>query len=146
MDSATPSDSTKPVIMVVDDDEMATKAVVQLLARRGYTMLSAASGPECLAKLAEGQVPDVLVLDVVMPEMTGLEVCHTLRSDGRFADLPVILLTGCDDLETRSAGMKLGVSEFLCKPFAHHELIQRIENQLEARRIARELDSIASRI
>ena len=94
-----------------------------------------------------GEQPvDVLVLDVMMPEMTGLEVCHILRADARFTDLPVILLTGCDDVETRAAGMKLGVSEFLCKPFAHHELIERINNQLEVRRISRELDSIAEQL
>jgi DNA-binding response OmpR family regulator len=140
------SNEKAPIVMVVDDDELATKAVVQLLSRRGYEMLSAASGAECLAKLAEGADPDVLVLDVMMPEINGLEVCRTLRSDGRFSDLPVILLTGCDDFETRAAGMKLGVSEFLCKPFAHHELIERIENQLEARRVARDLDTIAGQI
>jgi len=136
------SSDNKPVVLVVDDDELASKAVVQLLARRGFTMLTANGGRAALKVLGERPV-DVLVLDVMMPEMTGLEVCRTLRSDGRFADLPVILLTGCDDIETRAAGMKLGVSEFLCKPFAHHELIARINNQLEVRRISRELDSIA---
>lgn len=105
-------------------------------------MLTAHNGREGLRILSSTPV-DVLVLDVMMPEMTGLDVCRTLRADGRFADLPVILLTGCDDIETRAAGMKLGVSEFLCKPFAHHELIARINNQLEVRRISRELDSLA---
>jgi len=142
MDTETPS---KPIVLVVDDDEMATKAVVQLLERRGFTMLTASNGREGLRKLGQTHV-DVLVLDVMMPEMTGLEVCHTLRSDGRFTELPVILLTGCDDIETRAAGMKLGVSEFLCKPFAHHELIERINNQLEVRRISRELDTIAEQL
>jgi DNA-binding response OmpR family regulator len=141
-----PTPEKKPIIMVVDDDELATKAVTQLLGRHGYEMLSASSGAECLRKLAEGTVPDVLVLDVMMPEINGLEVCRTLRSDGRFSDVPVILLTGCDDFETRAAGMKLGVSEFLCKPFAHHELIERIQHQLNARRIARDLDSIAEHL
>lgn len=132
--------------MVVDDDELATKAVVQLLARRGFTMLSASSGIECITRLATGPTPDVLVLDVVMPNMSGLEVCQKLRTDNRFRDLPIILLTGCDDVQTRAAGMKLGVSEFLCKPFAHHELVVRINNQLEARRIGRELDSIVDNL
>ena len=142
MDSETPK---SPVILIVDDDELAIKAVVQLLTRRGFTMLSATSGREGLDVLARSQV-DVLVLDVLMPEMTGLEVCHTLRTDGRFNDLPVILLTGCDDIETRAAGMKLGVSEFLCKPFAHHELIEKINNQLEARRISANLDTLAEQL
>jgi len=140
-------DTTKerPIVLVVDDDELASKAVVQLLTRRGFTMLTALNGREGLRMLGETRV-DVLVLDVMMPEMTGLEVCHVLRSDARFAELPVILLTGCDDVETRAAGMKLGVSEFLCKPFAHHELIARINNQLEVRRISRQLDTIAEQL
>jgi DNA-binding response OmpR family regulator len=136
----------KPLVMVVDDDFLATKAVVQLLERQGYHMVSADSGPECLRLLAEGMTPDVLVLDVKMPEMSGLDVCRTIFSDGRFNDMPIILLTGCDDVETRAAGMKLGVSEFLCKPFAHHELLARIRAQLDARRIGRELDSVANRL
>ncbi len=137
--------TSKPVVLVVDDDELASKAVVKLLERRGYTILTATNGRKGLEILATHHV-DVMVLDVIMPEMTGLEVCHILRSDGRFSDLPVILLTGCDDVETRAAAMKLGVSEFLCKPFAHHELISRINDQLEARRILRELDSVAGRL
>jgi DNA-binding response OmpR family regulator len=108
-------------------------------------MLSAISGREGLEVLARNHV-DVLVLDVLMPEMSGLEVCHSLRADGRFNDLPVILLTGCDDIETRAAGMKLGVSEFLCKPFAHHELIERINNQLDVRRISADLDTLADQL
>jgi len=78
--------------------------------------------------------------------MTGLEVCHVLRADARSSDLPVILLTGCDDFETRAAGMKLGVSEILCKPFAPHELMERINNQLDARQIGRQLDALSERL
>ena len=137
--------TSKPVVLVVDDDELASKAVVKLLERRGYTILTATNGRKGLEILATHHV-DVMVLDVIMPEMTGLEVCHILRSDGRFSDLPVILLTGCDDVDTRAAAMKLGVSEFLCKPFAHHGLIARINDQREARRISRELDSVAGRL
>ena len=139
------SHEKQPVILVVDDDELASKAVVQLLTRRGFTMLTAPNGREALRVLGERPV-DVLVLDVMMPEMTGLEVCHVLRADARFRDLPVILLTGCDDFETRAAGMKLGVSEFLCKPFAPHELMERINNQLDARQIGRQLDALSERL
>mgnify|MGYP003516541454 CR=1 FL=1 len=80
---------TKPIVMVVDDDFLATKAVVQLLERQGYTMVSAGSGPECLRILAEGLTPDVWVLDVKMPEMCALDVCRTIRSDARRGDLVV---------------------------------------------------------
>ena len=135
----------KPVVLVVDDDELAAKAVSRVIERQGYTVLTAYSGRKGLEVLAKNAV-DVIVLDVMMPEMTGLEVCRELRQDGRFSDLPVILLTGCDDFETRAAGMKLGVSEFLCKPFAHHELIARINNQVEVRRILRQLDTLAQQL
>jgi DNA-binding response OmpR family regulator len=135
----------KPIVLVVDDDELAAKAVMKVIERRGFTTLTAFSGREGLDILAT-QAIDVLVLDVMMPEMSGLEVCRELRKDGRFNDLPVILLTGCDDFETRAAGMKLGVSEFLCKPFAHHELIARINNQLEVRRILRQMDTLAEQL
>ena len=135
----------KPVVLVVDDDELAAKAVSRVIEKQGYTVLSAYSGRQGIELLTKHAV-DVLVLDVMMPQMTGLEVCHLLRQDGRFSDLPVILLTGCDDFETRAAGMKLGVSEFLCKPFAHHELIARINNQIEVRRILRQLDTLAQQL
>jgi two-component system response regulator MprA len=135
----------KPVVLVVDDDELAAKAVSRVIEKQGFTVLTAYSGKKGLDVLANNAV-DVLVLDVMMPEMTGLEVCRELRQDGRFSDLPVILLTGCDDFETRAAGMKLGVSEFLCKPFAHHELIARINNQVEVRRILRQLDTLAQQL
>lgn len=144
--SGATSNPQKSLVMVVDDDILATKAVVMLLQRHGYEMVSASSGAECLKMLADGTQPDVLVLDVKMPEMSGLDVCRTVKSDGRFRDMPIILLTGCDDMETRAAGMKLGVSEFLCKPFAHHELLARINAQLDARRIGRELDTVAGRL
>jgi DNA-binding response OmpR family regulator len=135
----------KPVLLVVDDDELAAKAVVRVLEKRGFAVLVAHGGREALRVLAANNV-DVLVLDVMMPEMNGLEVCRELRQDSRFSDLPVILLTGCDDFETRAAGMKLGVSEFLCKPFAHHELIARINNQLEVRRMCRQLDHLVEQL
>jgi DNA-binding response OmpR family regulator len=136
---------TKPVLLVVDDDELAAKAVVRVLQKRGYEVLCAHGGREALGILAEHPV-DVLVLDVMMPEMNGLEVCHEMRQNPLLSELPVILLTGCDDYQTRAAGMKLGVSEFLCKPFAHHELLTRIQNQLEVRRICKQLDHLAESI
>jgi DNA-binding response OmpR family regulator len=141
----TGSEKKKPIVLVVDDDDLATKAVLRVIEKQGYTVLTASGGRQALELLGKHAV-DVLVLDVLMPEMNGLEVCRELRKDSRHSDLPVILLTGCDDFETRAAGMKLGVSEFLCKPFAHHELIARINNQLEVRRILRQMDNLAEQL
>ncbi len=139
------SQETRPIVMVVDDDELAAKAVTKVLEKEGFELLTVHSGRDALTLLADHPV-DVLVLDVMMPQMTGLQVCEELRKDDKLRELPVILLTGCDDFETRAAGMKLGVSEFLCKPFAHHELIARIHSQLEVRRICKQLDVLANQL
>ena len=77
MDTA---NETKPVLLVVDDDELAAKAVVRVLQKRGFEVLCAHGGREALAILAEHPV-DVLVLDVMMPGMNGLEVCHEMRQN-----------------------------------------------------------------
>ncbi|MFQ5352032.1 MAG: two-component system response regulator [Candidatus Binatia bacterium] len=136
----------EPVVLVVDDDEAAMAAVVKLLGRRGFQMLTAPNGVEGLKILEEHREIDVIVLDVMMPRMTGLEVCAELRKRPHLIEIPVILLTGCDDLETRVAGMKLGISEFLCKPFSHLDLIDRINSQLHARAIAKEISAVERRL
>ncbi len=138
-------DNGKPVVLIVDDDTDASRAVVRLLQKYNYELLTAAGGVEALDILAKQDV-DILVLDVMMPDMTGLEVCEKLRQQQRFADLPIILLTGLDDFETRHAGMKLGVSEFLCKPFPHQELVSRIDAQLRVRKLSKEIESAQSQL
>jgi DNA-binding response OmpR family regulator len=138
-------ENSKPIVLIVDDDTDASRAVVRLLQKYDYELLTAGGGIEALDVLAKQPV-DILVLDVMMPDMTGLEVCEKLRHQPRFADLPIILLTGLDDFETRHAGMKLGVSEFLCKPFPHQELVSRIDAQLRVRKLAKELDAAQSQL
>ncbi len=141
-----PNPEGYPVILVVDDDASAMEAVVKLLSRRGFYMITAADGMEALEVLDSRDDVEVVVMDVMMPRMTGLEACRHLRGKQRTASIPIILLTGCDDVATRSAGMKLGVSEFLCKPFTHHELMDRINAQLHAREISRQLASAEDRL
>jgi len=82
----------------------------------------------------------VILLDVNMPGMDGLTVCTELARDERTRAIPIILVTARDDHETRVAGMKLGVSEFLAKPVNKSELFARVRGQLEARALARQLD------
>jgi len=131
--------------LITDDDDDASRVIVKLLAKKDYRLLTAASGPEALELLAREDV-DVVVLDVMMPGMDGLEVCRRLHQEPRYAELPIILLTGLDDFKTRHEGMKLGVSQFMCKPFTRDELVERIEAQLRVRRISHELDSIQTRL
>jgi DNA-binding response OmpR family regulator len=82
---------------------------------------------------------DVLLLDVMMPDMDGLQVCERLQADEDLRQIPIMLLTARDDYPTRERGMNLGVSEFLTKPVNKRELFARIEAQLHAREISRKL-------
>ncbi len=124
------------IVLVVDDDPAAVDILSRLLELRGLQALRAGSGREALAIAASAPV-HVIVMDVMMPEMDGLAVCAELSKDPRTSGIPVILLTGKDDHETRAAGMKLGVGEFLTKPVNKTELHNRVQAQIHARRLLR---------
>ncbi len=132
-------------ILIVDDDPHVVEILTRLLGREGYTCMSAASGAAGLDTLQQ-QAVDVLLLDVMMPVMDGLEVCKRMREDEKMREVPVILLTAKDDMETRAQGMALGVSEYLTKPINKRELFTRIEAQLHAREIDRKLSETVAAV
>ena len=134
-------DKPKGRILIVDDDPHAVEILTRMLGREGYSCVGAASGRLALETLKQDQV-DVILLDVMMPEMDGLQVCARLREDEGLRQIPVILLTAKDDMETRSRGMVLGVSEYLTKPINKRELFTRIQAQLHARAIIRGLGDL----
>lgn len=129
---------SKGRIIIVDDDPHAVEILTRMLEREGYNCLSASSGAAGLQLLA-AQPVDVILLDIMMPEMDGLEVCERLRADETLRQIPVILLTAKDDMETRARGMALGVSEYLTKPINKRELFTRIDAQLHSRELNRKL-------
>jgi len=130
--------ASKGRILVVDDDPHAVEILTRMLEREGYECLSADGGEAALQTLRENPV-DVLLLDVMMPDMDGLQVCERLQADEDLRQIPIMLLTARDDYPTRERGMNLGVSEFLTKPVNKRELFARIEAQLHAREISRKL-------
>src|SRR5262245_37897563 len=99
-------------ILVVDDDPRNVKLLVDLLTAEGYDVISAASGEEALAR----ERPDLMLLDVVMPGMSGYEVCRVVRADPRTAILPVVMVTAVDPAEERLRGLEAGADDFLSKP------------------------------
>jgi DNA-binding response OmpR family regulator len=131
-------------VLVVDDDEDSRRLLAHLLERKGYSVVLADGGPSALSTLAKQDV-DVVVLDVMMPNMDGFAVCRELKKSPGTATLPVILLTARDDIETRATGMKLGVSEFLAKPVNKEELYARVRTQIEGRRRGRQLEQAQKR-
>jgi len=109
-------------ILIVDDDPPSVKMIGFLLREEGYTILTASSGPEALRLLNE-EMPDLVILDVMMPGMDGLEVCRRIR---RSTDLPIIFLSARGEASDRVAGLDVGADDYLPKPFEPSELLARV--------------------
>jgi two-component system response regulator MprA len=110
-------------VLIVDDDPPVLRMLVRTLAAEGYETIAAPDGGGALAAL-ERSVPDLVVLDVAMPGMDGLQVCRRLRAKG--VGVPVLLLTARDTVEDRVAGLDAGADDYLVKPFATPELLARV--------------------
>ena len=132
-------------IMVVDDDPDTVTILARYLQREGFATLEALSGPQCLKLVGEHHV-DVILLDLMMPEMDGFEVVRALKNNPATAEIPIIMITARDDIESRSEGMRVGVSDFLAKPVFRKQLANRIKAQLDTIATARSIDDALSRI
>ena len=117
-------------IMVVDDDPDTVWILARYLRREGFAAFEACSGAECL-RLAKDYPVDLILLDLMMPDMDGFAVCRALKENPSTAELPIILLTARDDVDARAEGIQLGVSDFLAKPVFGRQLADRIHAQLE---------------
>lgn len=116
---------TKKTIMVVDDNPDIITIVKTILEGRGYTVFSASSGPELLNMLPDHK-PDLIILDIMMPEMDGLEVLTRLKGKTESATIPVILLTAKVQYEDVLGGYKLGADYYITKPFTSTQLVNGI--------------------
>lgn len=114
------------VILVVDDDMMNRRMAEFMLKRKGYEMMTADSGAAGIACLQD-KVPDLLLLDVEMPGMNGLETLAKIRENDAWKELPVVFLTGDFDEETIASAEKLGALDYIKKPFIPQDLQQRVE-------------------
>ncbi|MHB9101182.1 MAG: EAL domain-containing protein [Sulfuricella sp.] len=117
-------------ILVVDDDEFNRKLLKLQLAADGHAVRTATSGEEALASVAE-QLPDLVLLDIVMPGIDGFEVTHRLKADSRTRPIPIIMVTALDDHASRIKGLEAGAEEFLSKPVDRAELQVRVRNLIK---------------
>jgi len=131
--------SPPPIILVVDDDSASGDIVSRLLVREGYATRVVTSGVDCLRLLRTERI-DLVLLDVMMPGMDGLQVCAALHAE--HSRVPIILLTAKDDTTTRAEGMHLGVTEFLTKPINRGDLLARVRAQLHVIDLARQLETV----
>jgi DNA-binding response OmpR family regulator len=116
-------------ILVVDDEPEAVELVEFNLRQAGYDVFTAADGAEALTK-SRAKTPNLIVLDLMLPEMSGLEVCKTLRRDPATAAIPIIMLTAKAAEIDRVLGLELGADDYITKPFSPRELVLRVKKIL----------------
>ena len=121
-----------PSVLIVDDERHILELLRLYLTNDGYQVISAADGREAL-QMVRVEKPDLVVLDIMLPEIDGMEVCRRLRQDGN--ELPIIMLTARDDDIDKIVGLELGADDYMTKPFNPRELVARIRAVL--RRIDR---------
>ena len=124
------------VILIVDDEPKGRELLDSLLAPQGYQLCFATNGTEALSKASE-LLPDLVLLDVMMPDQDGFEVCRHLRADPSLAEVPVIMVTALDDQESRLRGFAAGADDFLNKPFDCAELRARVRTITQLNRYRR---------
>ncbi len=125
-------------ILVVDDTPQNVKLLADLLAVKGYAVVTAADGKQALEKLA-AESPDLVLLDVMMSGLNGYQVCERIRADARTALLPVVLVTALDPQEERVRGIEAGADDFLSKPINQQELFARVKSLLRIKRLQDEV-------
>lgn len=117
-------------ILVVDDDEFNLKLLNRMLTIEGHAVRTAASGKEALASVKE-QLPDLVLLDVMMPDIDGFEVVSRLRADPRSRSIPIIMVTALEDCEANCQGLAAGADDVLTKPVSRTELQVRVKKLLK---------------
>ena len=139
-------DVTSAKIAIVDDEPLNIEVVKTYLKKAGYRSFCCCSNSIHAVSRIEEYCPDVLLLDLVMPNIGGLEILQRLRSDAAFSRLPVIVLTACSDSETKLTTFDLGISDFLSKPVDDSELILRVRNVLLAKKYQDHLEDYSQRL
>jgi DNA-binding response OmpR family regulator len=115
----------QPRILVIDDEPLNLRLMVEALQERGYRLAIAQSGAQGLQS-AKHSAPDLILLDIRMPEMNGFEVCRRLRQDPATRDIPLLFLSALDDVAYKEEGFQLGADDYVTKPVHRRELVARV--------------------
>ncbi|MCA9917984.1 MAG: response regulator [Anaerolineales bacterium] len=121
----------KTSILLVDDEPNLRQLLRHMLEIGGYQVVEAEDGLDALDRLTE-MTPDVMILDVMMPNLDGVTLCKQLRASARFATLPIVMLSGKTQYKAVQEGLAAGANRYLCKPITVDELIQTVREILSA--------------
>ncbi|RKZ84675.1 MAG: hypothetical protein DRR16_14055 [Candidatus Parabeggiatoa sp. nov. 3] len=138
-------------ILIVDDESVNLQVLSNYLSLQNYGIIQASSGEEALALIEEGLKPDAILLDVMMPRMTGYEVTQKLRKKWQADQLPIVLLTAKNQVEDLVTGFGVGANDYITKPFSKDELMARIQthiriSQLKAESLQLEIETEAAKV
>jgi sigma-B regulation protein RsbU (phosphoserine phosphatase) len=123
---------SKGTILIVDDHPVNVKLLEKMLKSAGYGTLAAENGPDG-RNLAASRLPDLILLDIMMPGESGFESCELLKKDSRTAHIPIVFLSAKTDTESKVTGLKLGAVDYMTKPFDKTEVLARVGRHLETR-------------
>lgn len=130
--------TAEKTILIVDDEATSRRYIATMLQHAGYRSMSAVNGPEALRKAREA-APDLVLLDIIMPEMDGFAVCKAMRSDPALQHIPIIIVTGLEEKESRIRGLQCGANDYITKPFDTMEVMLKIGNLLKLKEYEQEL-------
>ena len=125
-------------VLLVDDNPTNLQVLYKTLEHSGYTLLAARDGPQALS-IAEKAVPSLLLLDIMMPDMDGFEVCRRLKANPETRGIPIIFLSALTDTDAKVKGFSLGAVDYISKPFQAEEVRARVRTQLRIHRLEMEL-------
>ncbi|MDB6118882.1 MAG: hybrid sensor histidine kinase/response regulator [Verrucomicrobiaceae bacterium] len=137
-----PQTTDPKIVLVVDDQERNLQVVATVLSMTGYEVVLASSGEQALKRLA-ARTPDLILLDVLMPEMDGLEVCRQIKADPRHEEVPIIFLSAADDKNLIVQALEAGGVDYVTKPFNKAELLTRVRTHLALKQARDELRNLA---
>ncbi len=138
VNSVQPERPAKAVILIIDDNPININLLTHILVRRGYEIRSANSGPHALAAIRD-DLPDLILLDIMMPEMDGYEVCAQLKAAEQTRDIPIIFISALDATKDKIKGFNVGGVDYITKPFQFAEVLARVQTHLTLRSMQRTL-------
>lgn len=135
----------KPLVVVADDDRVTREYVAGLLRGQGMDVETADNGQRAVERVGRGGV-DLVLLDIIMPGLSGLDCCRLIKTMTQDSFLPVVLLTGKTDTESRVEGLRIGADDYVCKPFDERELSARVAAMLRIKKLHDDVQSAKARL